>query len=97
MLETLAALNIPLSDITSGGIVTIIVLSILRGWIVPRKVLEDEKSISASWRAAWEAERAARDRLQESINLMIQTGQSTQKILQSLPPISDSEQREEEQ
>ncbi len=57
------------------GIIALCVVSIMRGWLIPRSVHEarvaDLRQRAEDFRAAWEAERRVSDERQEQISILL--------------------------
>lgn len=60
-------------------------IAVLRGLLVPRKVLEDAQAEAERWQRAYENERAARERLIEHSQAAIEAAKTTAAVLTALP------------
>ncbi len=82
-------------QVALGAIVTFMVLSLLRGWVVPRSVLVDRmadmKEQNAAlaverddWKAAYSKGETARQELVRQNTELIEAGQTTNRLMDSL-------------
>lgn len=81
-------------DVGAGGLVFLFVLSILRGWIVPRSVLDDVRADRdvrlAAERADKEHWRSVAETSTEQVKTLLSVTQVTTQVLQSLPaPVAE--------
>lgn len=95
-MDFLAFLNNPdVNRVALGGLVTIMVLALLRGWVVPRSVLVDrmgDKDAQISllakerddWKAAYDKGELSRQELVRQNSDLIEAGQTTNRLMESL-------------
>jgi cysteinyl-tRNA synthetase len=85
----------PGDQIALGALVTIMVLSILRGWVVPRSVLVDrigdkDAQIAAlvkerdDWKTAYDGADKSRQELVKQNTDLIDAGQATTRLLETM-------------
>lgn len=70
--------------VTEGGLIGLIVVLVLTGWLVPRRLLQDARRESQEWRRAWELERQAREQLIEHAQLAVETARTTTAVLEAV-------------
>lgn len=92
--------GIPLLVPSAYGLISLIVLAVLRGYLVPRRILEDVRkdrddrvaeahALAEMWRSAYEYEREARGKLAEHSDLSIATARTATAALRAVtaPPV----------
>jgi hypothetical protein len=78
-----------------GAMVTLFVVGLLRGWVVPRQVLIDriadkDSQIAAlgkerdDWRSAYQISDAAKNEVIKQNGSLIEAGETTQRLMESL-------------
>lgn len=70
--------------VTEGGLIALIVVLVLTGWLVPRRLLQDARKEAASWREAYQLERQAREKLIEHAQLAVDTARTTTALLEAV-------------
>lgn len=69
---------------TEGGLIALIVVLVLTGWLVPRRLLQDARKDAALWREAYQLERQAREQLITQAQLAVDTARTTTAVLESV-------------
>lgn len=69
---------------TEGGVIAFVVVLVLTGWLVPRRLLQDARKEIAFWREAYLLERQARERQSERADVAVDTAQTTTAVLESV-------------
>ncbi|HWU22990.1 MAG TPA: hypothetical protein VN088_15750 [Nocardioides sp.] len=70
--------------VTEGGLIALIVILVLTGWLVPRRLLQDARRESERWRQAYELERRAREQLLDHAQLAVETARTTTAVLEAV-------------
>lgn len=88
-LDNLLGTGISAGDLGAGGLVVLFVLSIMRGWLVPRSVLEDVRT-DRDVRVAEEHERGEQYRLaleetRRQVTALLDTGKTVANVMRALP------------
>lgn len=81
--------DMTLSTIGFPGIVTIVILSIIRGWLVPRKFHQDIISDRDYYRDALEKSEEARHMQAQQLEQALALAKTVDHILRSLPTPDD--------
>lgn len=88
-------LSLQPDDVALGALVTLMVISILRGWVVPRSVLRDrmadkETQITSlseertTWREAFQTADASRNELETQNAKLIDAGEANLRLIETL-------------
>lgn len=95
-MEASAVLNIVGFDITNvsaTALVAVCVISILRGWLVPAKVMQerikDKDQVIADWRGAAEAKDATIAALSSQLNEALEVARLTSDVMEALRKVAD--------
>lgn len=78
-----------LAQIGAGGLVTLFVLAILTGRLVPRRNLDDVVRDRDEWRAAHTISENARLEGQKQVNELLEHARTTDAFIRSLPHPQD--------
>lgn len=88
---TAALAQIPWSTLVAGGIVllllgavSLVVRAIVKGDLVPRSVLQDEKERADKWEAAWRESEARMDALDGRLSALAEGTELNAQLLQSM-------------
>ena len=73
------------SAIGLTGFVSLIIVSIIRGWLIPRKQYEDILADRDHWRAALEKSEEARHLLTQQLDQTLALTKTVDHVLRSLP------------
>jgi len=73
--------DIALSDLSTGALLALVVLMILTGMLVPRRVLKDKTDEAERWRKAYEAERTARGIADAQTNELLELAKTTHDFI----------------
>ncbi len=87
--------KLPLDQVALGALVTFMVISLLRGWVVPRSVLVDRMQDKDAqyaavakerddWKTAYNQSELSRQELQRQNSDLIEAGQTTNRLMESL-------------
>lgn len=78
--------GLPLADIGYGAIVTLVILLVLTGKLVPRRVLEDAFRQRDNWQAAAERKDETIGVLSQQVGeLVLEHAKSTEQLIRALP------------
>ena len=88
--------NVSVLQASAGGLLALVVLMVLTGRLVSRRVLEDvrrdrdvrvaeARALAEVWRQAWETERAVRERAEGHAQLAIETARTATAVIGVLP------------
>lgn len=91
----LDGIGIPLLVPSAYGLIALIVLAVLRGYLVPRRVLEDvrqdrddrvaeARALADAWRQAYEFERDANGQLREHGQLSLDTARTATAVVRAI-------------
>jgi len=83
--------GIPIQNLTAPTLLGITVLMLLLGLLIPRFVYKEKKEEAASWKAAYEAERAARVLSDKQTTELLELSRTTHDILVALLGVSEDE------
>lgn len=95
-MDVLAFFNtLPVNQVALGAIVTFMVVSLLRGWVVPRSVLLDRMTDKDAqiavlakerddWKSAYNQGELSRQELVRQNSDLIEAGQTTNRLMESL-------------
>lgn len=81
--------TIPAPMIMQGGAVGLLgifIIAILTGRLVPRSILEDKIKEADDWKTAWRDSEKAREELSKSVNVALELGRITEKLISSTVP-----------
>lgn len=78
-------LGIPAESLTLGGLLGLAVLSVLSGWLVPRRTLTDQQKQAEHWRTAWENAEKARAEQADQIHELTELARTTNAAIAALP------------
>lgn len=81
--------GIPIANLTAPGLLSIVVVLILIGRIVPRSTLTDKAADSERWRQAYENERAARQKSDEQTAKLLEVVTTTNDIVKAIYSTSE--------
>lgn len=92
-LDNLLGSGLSALDFGAGGLVVLFVLSIMRGWLVPRSVLDDVRR-DRDVRVAEEHERGEQWRLaheesNKQVTALLETGKTVANVMRALPGEED--------
>lgn len=86
--------DIGLGEISAGAILTLVIISIVRGWLIPRlvvnQILETKDQVIANLQQANAS-------LHKSLERLVETGETTTHLLESLPKIEEVEAAKEQE
>jgi hypothetical protein len=88
-LQDFLGFDLSLSTIGFPGIVTLVILSILRGWLVPRKTHEDMVADRDHYRTALEKSEEARVMLLQQLDQALALAKTVDHVLRALPTPED--------
>lgn len=88
--------NSLVGQLSAAGLLAVVVLAIVRGWLVPRKVLEearadrerqieDAKAQCADWKAAFQAAEQARQVLAGQVDELLELARATDEFIRTTP------------
>lgn len=88
--------GLPAFQLTAGVLVALVVLLVLTGRLVPRRVVEDTRADrdariaearaeAATWREAWELEHQVRLVQAKHVEALLEVGRTTTHVLSALP------------
>jgi hypothetical protein len=77
--------QLPIGGLSAGAILSIVVLMILRGALVPRRTHEECRADRDSWRVAWEASEEARRVQAAQLGELLELAKTTDKFIRALP------------
>lgn len=83
--------GIPITDLSAGALVAILVLLIAVGRLVPRATLDRETKNSDYWRAAHMTSEVARAELSRSVDVLLELSRTTDAFIRSLPHQPDGD------
>ena len=78
--------GIQILEPSGWGIVALVAMAVLRGYLVPRRILEDAHEEAERWREAYETEREARQRLVEHSQAGLEAARTTAAVLRATLP-----------
>lgn len=76
--------GIPILALSQSGLLLLVVLMFLRGWVVPRRALDDERQDTAEWREAHRLSEQARAVNAEQTRLLLAHAETANALLQSI-------------
>lgn len=92
--------DVPVLVPSAYGLLSLVVLAVLRGYLVPRRILEDvrkdrdervaeARALAEVWRQAWEIEREANGQLLGHGQLSIETARTATAVVRAMtaPPV----------
>ena len=86
--------GLPLTDIGAGVLVTIIVLLILTGRLVPKSALDYERENSRAWQKSAETKDQVNSELTAAVNELLPLARSTDHALRSIQAFGQIQQGE---
>lgn len=100
-METFLA-SIPYDQLPFGAMLTLAVISVFKGWLVPQGVVTDIRTDRDTrltevagerddWKAAYNVEREASSKKDAQINELLELAQTSAHVLKSLPAIEGEE------
>ena len=90
--------SIPAPFLLQGGAVSLLalfVVAILTGRLVPRSTYEDKIKEANDWKAAWTTSEKAREELSKNVQVAIELGRITEKLMIASAGAPDKEKGEE--
>lgn len=77
--------------LTTSGLLLLVVLMVLRGNLVTRRQLDDQRQETAYWRAAHGVEVEARQQATAQVTDLLEQGKTTAALIRSLrlPPVEE--------
>lgn len=72
------------SGLTAGAL-TVAIIMILKGQLVPISVVKDVKAAQEEWQKAWREEREMRKEVESTLSELVRQGQTTMHFIDSLP------------
>jgi hypothetical protein len=79
-----------LAQVGPPGMLVVVVFFFMRGWIVPRQALDDERTDTAEWRTAFrDSEKARLIQAEQTKELLIQA-ETTNSLLKSIVKVDDT-------
>lgn len=76
--------GIPVIELTPWSVILFIVLAFMRGWIVPRQALKDQREDTAYWRSAHDALVTGQTELRGQVKELTTQGETTLALIQSI-------------
>ncbi len=76
--------GLPIAPIGAGGLLTLFVLAILTGRLVPRRNIEDVLHDRDEWRAAHRISESARAEQQAQVDELLEHARTTDAVLRSI-------------
>lgn len=76
---------LPVGGLSASAILTIVVLMILRGALVPRSTHQEVRSDRDTWRDAWEASEEARRVQAQQLGELLELAKTTDQFIRALP------------
>lgn len=77
--------GLPIGSLGAGGILTIVILLVLLGRLVPRRTLEDTIADRDQWREAHKTSEEARIELQQQVGELLELSRVTSTFIQAIP------------
>lgn len=77
---------IPITALQQGGawgLLSLCILAIITGRLVPRSTYRDKIKEADDWKAAWRDSEKAREELGKSVHVALELGRITEKIITS--------------
>lgn len=81
--------ELPWASLLAGGgpwaLITLVVISIIRGWLVPSATVTLLMQRAEEWRAAWEKSEEARRVQAEQVTQLLEFARTADAVFRSLP------------
>lgn len=77
--------GLPAGSIGAGGLLTIVILMVLMGKLVPRRTLDDALRDRDDWRQAHKVSEAGRIELQQQVGELLELSRTTSTFIQAIP------------
>lgn len=82
--------SLPLLPTSAGALLGVVVLMVLRGYLIPRAVVDDVRADRDMWKAAYENERARTGELSGQVTTLMEVARTAEHVMRSLPAAAAS-------
>lgn len=83
--------QIPLLALSQSGLLLLVVVMFLRGWVVPRQALDDEREDTREWREAHRLSEQARVVQAEQTKQLLAHAETANALLKSITERSENQ------